>query len=234
MKSHRVNTPQRMRALVLFGSSLGPTAIHSRLCEEFPEPVSLKTVKNWLADFRRAVDGSDGRESEIVRFLTRCESFTWSDFGQYGIPWEASEFIAELLVENVEIHSRNNTWCPIFNRVEILWLWRFHLVSPTLPITELMAMRDHIVLEETRSVLTGEPIDFDDIYWYLAYGPWESPEKQSVYDAAVAGHKFISRYDESFHQDKALEVMKHAGSLDPRSDLFDIAETTVMEVTGER
>ena len=223
-----------MRALALFGSAKGPTAIHSELCEMFSEPVSLKTVKNWLADFRRALDGSDGRESEIGSFLTRCESFTWSDFGQYGIPWEASEFIAQLLVENVEIHSRNNTLCPSFIRIEILWLWRFHLVSPTLPIADLIAMRDHILLEETRSVLTGEPIDFDDIYWYLAYGPWESPEKQGIYETAVASHKYISRYDESSHQDKALEVMKHAGSLDPRSDLFDIAEGTVMEVTRER
>ena len=234
MRSHRANTPQKVRALVLFGSSLGPTPIHAKLCEEFPDPVSLKTVKNWLADFRRGTNDGDGRESGVGRFLTRANQFTWSDFGQYEIPWEASAFIAQLMVENIEIHAKNNTWCPSISRIEMLWFWRFHLVAPTLPLADLLAMKDHILLEETRSVLTGEPINFDDIYWWLAYGPWESSERQRVYDSAVATNRDIPAYDHELHFSKALEVMKEAGSLDPRSDLFDIAETTYMEVTGER
>ena len=82
MKRRQRNADQRAKTLVLFGLSFGPTAIHSKLCEEFQEPVTLKTVKNWLADFRRTPKDIDGRETAIAKFLERFASFAWGDIGQ--------------------------------------------------------------------------------------------------------------------------------------------------------
>ena len=114
----------------------------------------------------------------------------------------------------------------------MLWIWRFHLVAPTFPIPRLLDMKDRITLEETRSVLTGEPIDFEDTFWWLAHRPWESSEKKRLYELAVSTLRSIPRYDEEAHQEKALEVIKQARSLDPRSDLYDIATGTAVDVRG--
>ena len=208
MKSHPRNADQRALTFVLFGASLGPTRIHAQLCEEFRDPVSLKTVKNWLADFRQATKDSDGRESE---YLKRCELFTWSDIGQYEIPSEASNFIAKLMVEHVEIHKRDKFYRRL-TRFEVSWLWRFHLLAPTLPISRLLSTKDRVWLEQLRTVMTGEPIDFDDIYWWLAYSPWETPEKQEIYDAAVARHRDVRLYDDSVLNEKASDVGRLFGS----------------------
>lgn len=229
MKNLRRNTDQRAKTLVLFGLSFGPTAIHNKLCEEFLEPVSLKTVKNWLADFRRTPKDIDGRETAIAKFLERFESFTWADIGKYEIPWEASEFIARLLVKNVDISISKNTWYRDLARIEVSWICRFHLVAPKVPISTFLEMKEEIVLEDALSVLTGNPIDFDATFWYVAYGPWESPERQRAYDAAVA-KRYVPPYDLSLYYNKAQEVLQEVGSLDPRSDFFDVAEGTAEQV----
>ena len=208
MKSHPRNADQRSRTFVLFAASLGPTPIHAKLCEEFPDPVSLKTVKNWLADFRQSTKDGDGQESE---YLKRCEHFTWSDFGQYEIPWEASNFVGKLMVEHVEIHIKDKFYRGL-TRFEVSWLWRFHLLAPTLPISRLLTIKDHVWLEQLRCVMAGEPLDFDDIYWWLAYSPWETPEKHGVYDEAVARHRGVPLYDESVLNEKANEVGRLFGS----------------------
>lgn len=211
---------------------MGPAAIHAELCNEFYENVvSLKTVKNWLAEFRRSTKDGDRSESEIAKFLDRYECFTWNDFGKYEVPWEASTFVAKLMVENVSISLKNNSWYRDLSRIEITWIWRFHLVAPTLPIDSLIEMKEQITLEETRSVLTGEPVDFDALFWWLAHSPWENSEKQKAYELAVSTRYYVPRYDEEVHQQRALEVMKQASTLDPRSDLYDIATGTAEEIT---
>ena len=229
MKPLQRNADQMAKTLVLFGLSFGPTAIHSKLCEEFQEPVTLKTVKNWLADFRRTPKDIDGRETAIAKFLERFASFTWGDIGQYEIPWEASEFIARLLVENVDSSISKGTWYRDLTRIEVSWIYRFHLVAPTVQPSTFLEMRDQIVLEDALSVLTGNPVDFDATFWYLAYRPSESPERQRAYDSAV-DKRYIPPYDLSLYYNKALEMLQEASSLDPRSDFFDVAEGTAEQV----
>ena len=210
MKSHRANTPQRMRTLELFGASLGPTPIYRKLQDEYQDPVSLKTVKNWLADFRRPGKEGEERNPEEAKFLISLKPFTWGDIGQHEIPWEASEFIARLMVENVD--SMKGTHHRSLLRIQVLWLWRFSLLAPTLPISRLLKMSGHIIIEQLRAVLNGEPMDFDDIYWWLAYEPWKNLEKHKVYEAAIDGRSRIPRYDETLRAERAYEFGRVIGS----------------------
>ena len=115
------------------------------------------------------------------------------------------------MVEHVEIHIKDNFYRRL-TRFEVSWLWRFHLLAPTLPISRLLTIKDHVWLEQLRSVMAGEPLDFDDIYWWLAYSPWETPEKHGVYDEAVARHRGVPLYDDSVLNEKATEVGRLFGS----------------------
>ena len=62
MARPKASEKQRLRAHQLYIQNFGPTSIHNQLLKEFPEDeeryadsdavVSLRTIKNWLKDFR--------------------------------------------------------------------------------------------------------------------------------------------------------------------------------------
>ena len=47
---------QQTRTYELYKEGLGPTAIFDKLCEDFEDPVSARTVSTWLRGFRELND----------------------------------------------------------------------------------------------------------------------------------------------------------------------------------
>ena len=142
----------------------------------YAEAVSLKTVKNWLANFRRL---------EHKPELELCnDPFEWHHIGHHGIPWEASALITEMMV-------MPTPW-PVSHRPsiqEVLWWWRIRLAAPSLGLVTVAHLAVGCMFRELVGLLHDRPPRLDDVYWYLAFRPWESDEKQELYQAALNAQK---------------------------------------------
>jgi hypothetical protein len=172
--------------------SFGPTAIHEALQEEFTgkgtrKPVSIDTVKKWIAEFKKLNTDLD-------------QPFSWHRMDEYGIPWEASGVMLRTwkayittMAPLYEVEGRRSTH-PTVRQVR--WWWRaFKSVSPVFINDEKKAdyldfalWGDNFAMREIKYEVLGHEPNFDDLFAYLAFRPWTSNEARSEYLEAIQEH----------------------------------------------
>ena len=146
---------------------------------EFDDPVSTRTVSNWLRDFR-ALD-------ESVAALD--SPFEWHRMEEYGLPWEASSW----LLEQWRWVTRGVTELPLPTVREVRWWWRIHQAVPEIRThtkepqwltrwhIDTVQMASAFVARELAHELLGEPMVMDDLEALIALRPWESEELEKFY-----------------------------------------------------
>ncbi len=172
----RASEEQRIYAYRLHNQGFGPTDIHKAIKSAFEEtetPVSLRTVKGWLKEFRAI-----GRD-----IVAMDQPFHWERLAQYNIPWEASSYLlaywAEMIKQYHELGHR-----PISIR-EMAWVWRIHLAEPSLDFYEVRELSIQFVARELFRDVLGEDLGMDDLWGRLAFKPWAGDDERASYEEAV-------------------------------------------------
>lgn len=176
MSRPRASEEQRLHAYHLHNQGFKPTAIHNALGAAFGEtetPVSLRTVNGWLKEFR-----SIGHDISAVD-----QTFHWELLDEYNIPWDASSYLlaywAEMIEQYQELGHR-----PLSIR-DMTWVWRVHLVEPSLNFYEVRELSLQFVARELFRDVLGEDWGMDDLWGRLAFRPWAGDVERASYDAAV-------------------------------------------------
>ena len=163
---------QHGRAYDLYRAGLGPTAIFDKLDGEFEDPVSPRTVSNWMRGFRELKDSVVARDSP----------FEWHRMEEYGLPWEASRWLLDLW--SVQTHGGR----PLPTVREVQWWWRAYQAAGDLPTGnwstwDAFQIAKAFISRELAHDLLGEPMHVADLELLVAVRPWESDElKQDYYE----------------------------------------------------
>jgi len=188
MSRPRADQDQRVAAYRMWKLAVGPAKIHSELkvyvgagqYGDYAVVVSLRTVKNWLRDFRTLDAKLD-------------DTFQWHRLEEYGLPWEAGSFLLGLWGEVREINQslRLLGWfrgsderLPTVRQAR--WWWRVHLAVPEMEtkINVYLWAEEFCRLELYQHVL-GKPMDAAGLEAYLAYKPWTDEGSLAIYNEAL-------------------------------------------------
>ena len=112
MARPKASAEQQAFARDRFYESLTPKAILIELEKNFDEPVSLRTVERWCRDFKH----SDTPKDKLMN-----SPFELHRLGEYGLPWEAGEYLAEICYqlkrEPLRITANQAVW--FFTKSEV-------------------------------------------------------------------------------------------------------------------
>ena len=145
MPRPKASASQQGRAYQLYHDKLGPTAIFDKLCEEFENPVSARTVSAWMRGFR-------GLTEEVKKLDV---PFEYHRMQEYGLPWEASRYVLRLwaFVTSMWPIFYKSAPRPTFR--EVRWWWRVHLAVPELDFYDVWQLAWRFTLREQRHELLG-------------------------------------------------------------------------------
>ena len=190
MPRPKAGTAQQGRAYQLYKEGLGPTAIFEKLCEEFEDPVSARTVSTWLRGFR-------GLGEEVTQL---DNPFEWHRLKEYGLPWEAGGYLMEMWAWAREFWSDlaetlGEPEPPPTTVREFRWWWRVASLVPKVSKFDVYVWAQAFVWQELLKEVLGEPVNLAGLEAYLAYRPWEGAEKLSAYNDAIAKKRIPSPPD---------------------------------------
>lgn len=94
-------------------SGLGAKAIKRLLEQNFPEPLSLRTVERKCAEFKK----TRTPQNELL-----SSPFQWERMDEVGIPWEAGHYLIGLRAWFI---AQEIT--PTFRQMK--WCWRVHITN---------------------------------------------------------------------------------------------------------
>ena len=186
MPRPRKNEDQRLDTYLMYKQGFSPTRIHNGLkvrldageYGEHEDLVHLNSVKNWLREFRESDRGLD-------------DAFEWHRLGDYGLPWEASEFLLEMWVYVQEL-NRDLKWAlhyldspPPSTVRQANWWWRVHQAAPNQDKEFVRITAEQLWQCELYKDVLGKNVDVSGIEAYLAYRPWMSQEHQTAYHQAI-------------------------------------------------
>jgi hypothetical protein len=204
MARPKASDTQHLRAYELWiDGQFGPTAIHQTLkkefeatdgvtasflatlvlattCIEYEKVVSLRTVKNWLREFR-----------ELRKGVTRLdEAFEWHRLDEYGLPWEAGAYILDTCSAN---RRATKYWQILTKELEepvptvrqVRWCWRVHLALPEVDGKDIILWAEAFVRYELLRDVLGNTVDMAGITAYLSHKPWTSDKSKEEYTKAV-------------------------------------------------
>lgn len=161
---------QQVRAYQLHQQRFGAGAITLQLELEFEAPVSRRTVERWIGGFPK--------DSELD------SPFEWHRMEEYGLPWEASAFLLEMLFAARE--SRLNHLLPEPTVRQARWWWRVHLAAPEIrDPDDLILLAQRFVSREIAHDILGSPLDLGDLQALLAYKRWRNDARRERYLAAT-------------------------------------------------
>ena len=176
----KASNNQKLHAYSLFRQNFPPSAIHKALVEEFEEletPLSLKTVKRWVAEFKT-------KEEEVAHL---DGPFAWHKLEKYGLPWEASAYLLEMwaFVREGKVMSvfpkESRMLSPTVR--EMIWARRVHLATPDVGMRDVWLLAERFVYRELCHEVLGERLDMADLEAQLAYRPWEGwPDNEERLD----------------------------------------------------
>lgn len=185
MPRPKASASQHGRAYELYQEKLGPTAIFDKLCEEFENPVSARTVSAWLGGFRN-----------LAKELTDLDApFEYHRMDEFGLPWEAGGYLMEMWAWAKEF------WADLAEKLgdaepppptvrQARWWWRVHLLVPEESRFDVYIWAQAFLWREMLHDVLDETADMTGLSAYLAYRPWASAEQRITYGQAV-GQKRI-------------------------------------------
>ncbi len=175
MPRAKADPKQETFAWRLYEDGNGPTAILEQLRQNFEEPVSIRTVANWVSRFKEF----SGTEKE--------KPFEWLTMEHYDIPWESSAFLMDMWkfdrdhkpfpYDNIELFS------PTIRQVQ--WWWRVHQAIPELCKFDIWHIGQKFTARDILAEVMQSDIGSTDLQAYLAYRPWENSD---YYEISLQNH----------------------------------------------
>ena len=171
------NPAQRLRAFQLYHDGYGPAATLNKLREEFERPVSTRTVATWVKEFKVQVEETG---------LNLDAPFEWHRLEEYGLPWEASDYLLEILWlhQNGKIVRSPSAPAPTPSVRQVRWWWRIHKAVPTIGKRDTWFLALRFMLRELAHDVLNLPLDVADLEAHLAYKPWDE-DRREIYNKAV-------------------------------------------------
>ena len=173
---------EEILVLVSDPRNLGGTEIHRELVNnpklvgrEIPE---VRTLQRTAKDIREKLGPLD-------------RLFEWHRLDEYGLPWEASEFLLEMwayvkeLGVALEWALQYSTPLPPPTVRQAHWWWRVHQAAPDQDKVFIQLWAEALWQCELHKDVLGKTVDVSDIEAFLAYREWVSPEHKTIYDQAV-------------------------------------------------
>jgi len=134
------------------------------------------------------------------------EPFEWNRLEVYGLPWEASSYILDIWVDQIEnlVHLPKfleifpiSGYPDVISHEELYkrfpvtaraarWWWRIHQVDPDLDSVGVVALAKCFRGKEYYRDVIGLPLILSDLDAMLAYRPWASNTNSERYRSAVA------------------------------------------------
>jgi len=160
---------------------------------EFEQPVSKRTVENWVAGFK-----ANGN--------TRLDApFHWQDidsYAEFGLPWEAGAFINEMwfaieqdvLMLPLDGEDYLRVVPPTVRRAR--WWWRIHQACPEITAPrkgiwpglgrdfgplDLAFLAENFLEREVAHDVLGLPLDMDGFAALIRYKPWLTQSRFLAY-----------------------------------------------------
>ena len=124
-----------------------------------------------------------------VAVRRRDQPFEWNELEEYGLPWEAGNYLLQMWVsvkegEAFKVMDARFVIPPPTVR-QARWWWRVHLAAPDLRPHETWCLAQRFSNREVAYDLLNKPFHIADLEAHLAYRPWESPGKLSIYRKAI-------------------------------------------------
>ena len=181
---------QRVAAYRMWKLRIGPAKIHRELkvyvgdgqYGDDADVVSLRTVKNWLREFRTLDAKLD-------------DAFEWHRLEEYGLPWEAGEYLLKMsrYIQDFFVglfrrfHSSQPT--PKFRPTvrQARWWWRIHLAVSDEKADYLYVYRwaEEYVRQEVYKDVLGRDMDTSAEDAFLTYRAAFGPDFEVRYREAV-------------------------------------------------
>lgn len=168
---------------LFFRKGLGASAIWHELEAEFVgDAVTLRQVQRWVKEFR-----------EMPTSLTDLDKvFEWHRMEEYGLPWEASGLIHEMLSLIFIGHFQEDQYVQVQEDElptirQVRWWWRVHLALPNLYIYtenlhfDLYYIAQRFCFREIQKDVLRMDVDFADLEAHLAYQPWAGSHNEERY-----------------------------------------------------
>lgn len=167
MARPKTNPEIQMFAKKMFYQDLKPKAILAEIENKFDESISLSTVERWSRAFK---------ESETPEDKLMHSPFELHQLGEYGLPWEAGEYLADMCYE----FGRYRPTARI-----AVWCWRVHLMVPDLTHSQVWRVASIYEGRETILELHGIDTSNSDINGFFTFKPWRSQGRLDNYRDAI-------------------------------------------------
>lgn len=185
----RVHDDQRWETFRCYLAEFGPTRIWDRLSEmanggEFGESgaVSIRTVKNWLSEFKRneaaSTEGPHG-------------PFEWHRLEEFGLPWEASGYLLSIWAY-FQDDMKDHWKLPWLSVRQAHWWWKVHLTDSGIGTEDAFWLAQRFVIREQIRDVLGYKLELGDLEAHLAYRPWAGEENRNRYLEAVKDGRILS------------------------------------------
>jgi hypothetical protein len=212
MAPPKVNPMLHQEAYHLWRDGNGPAAISKSLFKNFSsdgqDVVSERTIAKWVKAFKSLTANEVDSDS----------NFHWHSMEQHGIPWEAGNYLNNMLYAIHSLNHSNSTadtlqmprscYCRdlqlSFRYAK--WCWRVHLAAPEIGATvgklsDVFFIAIQFGDREIFTEILEQPIEIEDLEALLVYKPWldvgETEERHSAYHRAVEQGTISSFYTAS-------------------------------------
>ena len=171
----------------------GPAAILKTLETEFDSPVSERTVKNWIHEFKVL---SDEKAEDLD------SPFEWHRVEEYGLPWKSGAFLLEVWKQLTRSRQEPSTQMPTVRQAR--WWWRVHLAVPeVIDPMDVFYLAERFVFRELLIDVLGQPNNMRDLEAHLAYKPWVDERNRLEYHTDIKFKGFIPPLQ------KTSELLEH-------------------------
>lgn len=161
---------QKIRGLRAIGKSIDEISQEMDLLDEHVSRGAIhKITKSWdsLTDEEKQGD----------------KTVEWENIEEYGLPWESSGYLLEhwwrFAFENVDPNTDHYGDKPTVRLVK--WWWRIHQAVPSAPQEVVARLAGDFASIEQGSDAQSWDLDFDGLWQYMAFKPWENDESGQAY-----------------------------------------------------
>jgi hypothetical protein len=171
----KASADQQLTAWQLYSQTnkkLSARSICRKLEEEFPEPVSQRTVERWLHAWRDQDSSLDA-------------PFQWYLMEEYGLPWQASEYLLEMWAYFLVRSVYNPKAEPPPTVRQVRWWWRVHQAAPDIDRQDVWWIAQEFVVREVAHEVLAQPLEMADVEAWLAVKPWSGEDQRSTYLSTV-------------------------------------------------
>lgn len=151
--------------------------------EALMEEAELWTSRGAIARYTKEYDHQQDAEK------TLDAPFEWYRLDEYGLPWEASAYLLDVLAKaRIQFLAQLGTPSILFRPAtvrEVRWWWRIHLAAPAIEWFDVVQIARAFASRELASQILGKPLFVADLEALVVYHPWSGADSKRSYHEAV-------------------------------------------------